>query len=437
MLFTGRGKTSNFISQKNCDKMTSRERVKAALNHKNPDRVPIDFGATSVTGIHCKVVESLREYYGLEKHPVRVIEPFQMLGEVEPDLQEAIGIDCIPVFGPRDMFEIDECRLHLQHTPWGQEVLIASDIDLTADKEGDVYIYAKGDRTFPPSAVMPSNCYFIDAVERQHVVNDEELKVEDNLEEYGPLSDDDLHYFTVSAEKAAGTGKAVVASFGGTALGDVAYIPGMGLKNPKGVRNVAEWYMSTVMRKEFVRELFDRQTEIAIGNYTRLWEAIGDNVDVVFTCGTDFGTQTSQFCSLDTYRELWLPYHKRLNDWIHQHTTWKIFKHTCGSVVPIIPGLIEAGFDILNPVQINAKDMDCTYLKNEFGRDLTFWGGGIDTQQVLPYGTPEEIRSHVLKQCEILGRDGGFVFNAVHNIQANVPVENVVALIDTLNELKG
>ena len=416
--------------------MTSRERVKTALNHQSPDRIPIDFGSTSVTGIHCKVVESLRDYYGLEKHPVRIIEPFQMLGEVEADLQEALGIDCVSVFGPRNMFDIDESQLHQQRTPWGQEVMIASGIDLTPDKEGDVYIYAKGDRTFPPSAVMPSNCYFIDAVERQHFVDDDQLKAEDNLEEYGSLSDEDLQHFVQASQKAAGTGKAVIASFGGTALGDVAFIPGMGLKDPKGVRNVSEWYMSTVMRKEFVHELFDKQTEIAIQNYSRLWQAIGNNVDVVFTCGTDFGTQNSQFCSLDTYRELWLPYHKRLNDWIHQHTTWKVFKHTCGAVVPIIPGLIEAGFDILNPVQINAKDMDSTFLKKEFCKDLTFWGGGIDTQRILPDGTPEEIRSHVLKQCEILGRDGGFIFNAVHNIQANVPIENVVALMNTLNELK-
>lgn len=136
--------------------MTSRERVKTALNHQSPDRIPIDFGSTSVTGIHCKVVEALRDYYGLEKHPVHIIEPFQMLGEVEPDLQEAIGIDCVSVFGPRNMFDIDESKLHLQRTPWGQEVMIASGIDLTTDKEGDVYIYAKGDRSLslPSKKIM-------------------------------------------------------------------------------------------------------------------------------------------------------------------------------------------------------------------------------------------------------------------------------------------
>ena len=416
--------------------MTAKERIQAALNHQSSDIIPVDFGATSVTGIHCKVVAALREHYGLEKHPVRVIEPFQMLGEIEPDLQEAIGVDCLPVFGPRNMFEIDETQLHLQRTPWGQDVMIASDIDFTPDKEGNVYIYAKGDRNYPPSAKMPSNCYFIDATVRQEFVDDDTLKVEDNLEEYGLLSDKDLQYYVQTVNIAASTGKAVVAAFGGTGLGDVAFIPGMGLTQPKGIRNISEWYMSTAMRKNFVHELFSRQTDIAIANYERLWKALGDKVDVVFTCGTDFGTQDSQFCSLDTFRELWLPYYQRMNNWIHEHTTWKIFKHSCGAVLPIIPGFIEAGFDILNPIQISAKAMDIQVLKQEFGKELVFWGGGIDTQRILPIATPDEIRTHVLHQCEILGKDGGFVFNAVHNIQANVPIENVVAMIETLKELR-
>lgn len=417
--------------------MTSKERIQAALNHQSPDRLPVDFGSTSVTGMHCKIVEALREYYGLEKHPVRIVEPFQMLGEIETDLQEVIGIDCLPIWGPRNMFDIDETRLHLQRTPWGQEVMIASDIDLTTDNEGDVYIYAKGDRDYPPSAKMPANCYFVDATVRQEFVDDDTLNVEDNLEEYKPLSEDDLQYYLHKVDLATATGKAVVAAFGGTGLGDVAFIPGMGLKDPKGVRNVAEWYMSTMMRKNFIHELFSKQTDIAIANYERLWNTLGEKVDVVFTCGTDFGTQDSQFCSIETFRELWLPYYRCMNDWIHSHTTWKIFKHSCGSVLPIIPGLIDAGFDILNPVQVSAKNMDIKYLKGEFGRDLVFWGGGIDTQRILPTATPEEIRTHIFQQCEVLGKDGGFIFNAVHNIQANVPIQNVVAMIDTLKEIRG
>jgi uroporphyrinogen-III decarboxylase len=126
-----------------------------------------------------------------------------------------------------------------------------------------------------------------------------------------------------------------------------------------------------------------------------------------------------------------------MNDWIHQNTSWKIFKHCCGSIIPIIPLFIEAGFDILNPVQINAKDMDSQRLKSEFGDYLTFWGGGIDTQKILPTATPAEVREHVLGQCEIFGKNGGFVFNTIHNIQANVPLENVVAMIETLREIRN
>ncbi len=417
--------------------MTSKQRVQNALNHSTPDRIPVDFGATSVTGIHCKVVEALRQHYGLDPHPVRVIEPFQMLGEIEEDLQEIMGIDCVPVFGRKDMFDIDETQLPEQVTPWGQKVMIASGIDLTTDKEGDVYIYAGGDRSYPPSAIMPSGCYFINATERQEYVDDEAITPEDNLEEFGPVSEEDLQYYKKTVEQAAATGKAVVASFGGTALGDIAFVPGMGLKNPKGIRNVAEWYMSTAMRRDYVQTVFEKQTDIAIANYQRLWDTVGEKVDVVFTCGTDFGTQDSQFCSLDTFRELWLPHYKRMNDWIHQHTTWKVFKHTCGAILPILPGLVEAGFDIINPVQINAKDMDPVVLKKEYGSQVTFWGGGIDTQRILPNATPEEVRSHVLQECEILGKDGGFIFNAVHNIQANAPVRNVVAMIETLRELRN
>ncbi len=412
--------------------MTSKERVQNALNHKTSDRVPVDFGTTGVTGIHCKVVEGLRRHYGLKEKPVRIIEPFQMLGEIDEELQKIIGTDVVGIFGRKNMFSIDETELHEQMTPWGQRVLIAREIDLTPDKNGDIYIYAEGDRSYPPSAVMPQGCYFINAIERTKESDENNLQVEDNLEEYSLMPDEDIEYFANEAEKASKTGKAVIASFGGTALGDIAFVPGMGMKNPKGVRSVAEWYMSTILRPDYIHQIFERQVDLSIQNYQKLWDKIGNQVDVVFTCGTDFGTQDSQFCSPGTFQELWFPHYKRMNDWIHQNTTWKVFKHCCGSIIPLIPCLIDAGFDILNPVQINAKDMDSRRLKDEFGPHLTFWGGGIDTQRVLPSATPDEVRKHVLEQCEVFGKGGGFVFNSVHNIQANAPVKNLVAMIEAL-----
>ena len=414
----------------------SRDKVRSALNHRNTGSVPVDFGATAVTGIHCRIVEALRNYYGLEPRPVKIVDAFQMLGEVDAELAEKIGVDCIGIGGPKDIFDLDVTRMREQTTPWGQLVLVPEAMDLTPDAQGDVYVYAGGDKSYPPSAVMPKGCYFINAIERQHPIDEEQLNPEDNVEEFGLLTEGDLAYYRSETDKAYQTGRAVVASFGGTALGDVAFVPGMGLKQPKGIRSVVEWYMSTAMRQDYLHQVFEKEIDIAIANYEKLWVALGDKIEVVLTCGTDFGSQESQFCSIDTFRELWLPHYRRMNDWIHQHTTWKIFKHSCGAIIPILPGLIEAGFDIINPVQINAKDMDSRRLKEEFGSRLTFWGGGVDTQKILPFGTPDEIRRHVEEQCEILGRDGGFVFNAVHNIQANVPVENVVAMFDALKDFR-
>lgn len=412
------------------------DKVHNVLNHQKEHYIPIDFGSTAITGIHCLVVEKLRQYFGLEDKPIRIVDPFQMLGEIDFELQEIIGVDFLPVFGKNNIFGIDETELHEQKTPWGQRVLIAKDIDLAKGLDGNVFIYAEGDHHFPPSAKMPDGCFFFNAIERQLPVNELLLSYKDNMEEYSLLTPQDLLYWKNTVEKVNSFGRSVVANFGGTALGDVAIIPGMGLKEPKGIRSVAEWYMSTLIRPDFIHALFEHQTDLAIRNYELLWNTLGSSVDVVYTCGTDFGTQDSQFCSEEVFRELWLPYYKKLNDWIHKHTTWKVFKHSCGSIIPLIPALIDAGFDILNPVQINAKGMDSKVLKERFGERLIFWGGGIDTQRVLAFGTKDEVRRQVMEQCEILGKDGGFVFNTVHNIQANVPLENVVAMIETLNEIR-
>jgi uroporphyrinogen-III decarboxylase len=209
------------------------------------------------------------------------------------------------------------------------------------------------------------------------------------------------------------------------------------MKNPRGIRDVSEWYMSTSMRREYIHQIFDRQCEVAIANLRRIYAAVGDKVDTVFLCGTDFGTQTSTFCSTATFRELYFPYYRRLIDWIHRHTEWKCFKHSCGSVERFIPSFIEAGFDILNPVQCSATGMGAQHLKTGFGDKLTFWGGGVDTQQVLPFGTPEDVRKQVLDRCEVFARGGGFVFNTIHNVQARTPVANIVAMLDAVREFNG
>jgi uroporphyrinogen-III decarboxylase len=415
--------------------MTSRELLQKTLNHEQPDRIVFDMGSTAVTGIHVRALENLRNYFGLEKRPVRVIEPYQMLGLVECDLMEAIGIDVSAAWGENNMLGYNNNPpLKLFKTFWGQEVLVPSGFSSKTDDKGDLLSFPDGDETIPPSARMPRASYFFDAIERQQPIDDDTLKAEDNLEEFSSVDEKTLGYWKAETAKARATGKGVVAALGGTALGDIALVPGMNLRNPKGIRSIAEWYMSTVMRFDYVREVFDRQSDLAIENLAKIYAEIGNNIDVMFICGTDFGTQDSTFCAPEQFDELWLPYYKRINDWIHGNTNWKTFKHSCGAVESFMGRFIDAGFDIINPVQINAKGMDPKHLKETYGKYLTFWGGGVDTQKTLPYKTPGQVREEVLQLCDIFAKDGGFVFNTVHNIQADVPVENIVAMIDALHE---
>ena len=191
--------------------------------------------------------------------------------------------------------------------------------------------------------------------------------------------------------------------------------------------------MATVAHTEFARSIFEAQCEIAMANLERIIAAVGDDVQAAFTSGTDFGTQTGLFISPATYRDLYQPFHRRINDFIHANTDWKIFIHSCGAVAPLIPDFIESGFDILNPVQCSATGMCPADLKAAFGDRIVFWGGAVDTQHTLPFGTPQEVRDEVRERIDIFGRDGGFVFNSIHNVQAKVPLANLLAMFDALN----
>jgi uroporphyrinogen-III decarboxylase len=238
------------------------------------------------------------------------------------------------------------------------------------------------------------------------------------------------------AAEARSRGKAVIAwvscSFGGAAS-----ILGPGLKEPKGIRSAEELLVSLLTRQSYMRTVFEAQADILISNLDRVSRRLGDLVDIVFYCGTDFGTQKGPFFSPKIFRDLYVPVYSRINGWVHSHTPWKIFKHTCGAVAEFIPLFIESGFDILNPIQYSAAGMDPKALKKTYGRDIVFWGGGVDTQDVLPFRTPGEVRREVLTQCELLFKDGGFVFAAVHNIQAKTPTANLIAMLDALREFNG
>ncbi|MBN1642720.1 MAG: methyltransferase [Anaerolineae bacterium] len=415
--------------------MNGRERVAVALHHREPDRVPVDLGSSSVTGMHVSIVYRLRQALGLDPAgtPVKVIRPYLMLGEVGPDLIEALDIDVVRLAGTQTMFGY-RAEGWVEWTTFdGTPVLVPRGFNTRLEPNGDLLQYPEGDTSLPPSGRMPAGGWYFDAIIRQEPVDDARLQVADNLEEFGPISDADLAYL---GERAAalydGTDRAIMAKFPGTAFGDIAAVPAPWLRHPKGIRDVAEWYVSTLTRRDYIYQVFDRQCAIALANLARIYEVVGERVSVVYLTGTDFGAQGGPFLSTETYRALYKPFHKRLNDWIHAHTSWRTFIHTCGSVSALIDEFIDAGFDVLNPVQCSAAHMRPELLKQRFGDRIVFWGGGIDTQHTLPFGTPDAVRAEVRARLRAFGPGGGYVFNPVHNVQPQTPIENVLAMFDAV-----
>jgi len=417
--------------------MSSKQRVLTALDHREPDRIPVDFGATAVTGIHVSCVAGLRERFGLEKRPVKVHEPHQMLGWVDEDLKQALGLDVEGLLPRKNAYGFANENWKPWRTWQGLEVLVPGNFNTTLDAEGYTLMYPEGDLTAAPSGKMPQDGYFFDTIIRQAPIQEDKLDPEDNLEEFGPISEEDLAHIRAEVERAAATGRAVIAKFSGMGLGDIAAVPAPFLKRPRGIRDIAEWYVSTRTRRDYIHAIFSKQTQFALANLARIHAAVGNSIDVLYTCGTDFGTQRSTFCSAETFRDLYLPYYKLVNAWVHKNTTWKTFKHSCGAVGKFMSYFIEAGFDIINPVQCSAAGMEAERLKNTYGGRLVFWGGGVDTQKALPFGTPAEVREQVLRRCEIFAKGGGFVFNAVHNIQAQTPVANIVAMLEAVREFRS
>lgn len=416
--------------------MNGRELLQNALDHKE-GKVPIDFGSTPVTGMHCTVVEKLRKHYGLEDRPVKIVEPYQMLGMIEEDLKEAIGVDVDGIYPRNTMFGFPLSDWKEWRAPWGQELLVPGKFVTTKDEKNDYYLYPEGDTSVSPSGRLPEGGYFFDAVIRQEHFDEDHLNVEDNLQEFNPLSEEDLEHFRRSVEAVSKSGRGVIANVGGTGLGDIALVPAMNLKDPRGIRDVEEWYISTAIRQDYLHEIFDKQTDIAIENLKRVKDILGETVQSLFICGTDLGTQDSTFCSEETYDSLYHPYYKKVNDWIHANTDWRTVKHTDGAVFDLIAHFIDSGFDICNPIQVSAKGMDPKRLKDTYGDRMVFWGASAESQHTLPFGTPEEVRQEVLQRAEVFSKNGGYVFNSIHNVQARTPIENVVALIDGIHEFNG
>jgi hypothetical protein len=424
------------VSEDNKPKrLTSRERVLAALEHKKTDRVPVDLGGTHCSGAHVSVISKLRKALGLTKkgERIKIIDIYQMLGEVGFDLIEALELDFVLLPVRFNMFGFENDGWKKWRTFDGADVLVPEKFNTKPQPNGDILQYPGGDTSVPASGRMPKGGFYFDAIIRQEPIDDSKLNPEDNLEEFTILGEDDLNYYQKRADDLyKNTDLAIVAGFPGTAFGDIALVPAPFLKHPKGIRDIEQWYISTITRRNYIKEVFTRQAQIAVQNLKLAYQAVGDKIQLAWMDGADLASQNSLFCSPDGYRELYLPFAKKVNDWIHAHTKWRTIKHCCGGCAPLIDGFIEAGYDVLNPVQCSAAGMEPMGLVDRFGDRIVFWGGGVDTQQALPFGTPDEVAAQVKERVKIFSRKNGYVFNAIHNIQCGTPVENVLAMFRAL-----
>ena len=414
--------------------MTSRERVIAAINHQQPDRIPVDFGSATVSGINISVMDDLRRYLKLPEKTARLFCPFQMLAYVDENVRKMLGVDIIGVFNPYNKFGLKNDEFKPFKLFNGKTVEISKGFAYTTDEQGNLYAYPQGDTSVPPSAKMPKNgCYFDNLVRNDDYDEDTSVGREDFKNTFSVFSEEVMRDMERQVEDYYNnTDYAITIQFGQGSLGEPSILPGPSEKHPHGLRDFSEWLMAMYTNREYILDVCGYQTEIAMKNLVQYKEAFGDKINIIQLSATDFGTQNGLFISPQMYRELYMPCLKQMTEWIHKNTSWKVFFHTCGSVVDLMEDLIETGCDIVNPVQCSAKGMDPQMLKDRFGDRIVFHGGGVNTQETLPFGTPEEVEAEVHKRLEIFGKNGGYIFNTIHNIQYGTPVENIVRMFDTV-----
>ncbi len=415
--------------------MTSRERLRKAIHHQQPDRPPLDLGSTLVTGIQAGAYARLRKALGVPGGRVRVYDPYQMLAEVEEPVKKALGVDTVGIQLPTTMFGY-------RNEDWkpfrmfdGTEVEMSGHFAYDVLPNGDIVQYPKGDRSAPPSGHMPKDGWYFDTIVRQEPIDEERLDpAEWVAQTYAAYTDEELRFVEEASRYwYESSSYGILGNFWGAGFGDIAVVPGPGVLHPKGIRDPEEWYISSLTRKDYVKEIFRLQFELQMKNLEAYRQAVGDRIDVVVMSGTDFGSQNGPFISPDAYREMFKPLHKAMNDWVHRNTKWKTFYHTCGSIVAYLDDFAEAGIDILNPVQISAAGMAPEVLKGTYGDRFVFWGGAVDVQHTLAFGTAEQVSAEARRNSATFGRQGGFVYNNVHNIQATVPTENILALLRGVN----
>lgn len=407
--------------------MTSRERVLLTLNHQEPDRVPIDLSGHRSSGIAAMAYRRLREFLGLPKQPIRVYDPVQQLAIVDEDVLQLFQVDTIELgraFAHEDKWWADwelpdgtPCLM----PAWARPVQVNGEWVLLSKPSGR------------PIARMPENVWYFEQCHWPFLEKDDLERVRTDLSECmwsavasppGPITagvEGEKVLVQGARQLRQQTDRAIIGLFGGNLLelGQWFY------------RN-DNFFMLLAGDRQRAHQFLDKLMEIHLENLERFLRLVGPYIDVILF-GDDLGMQSGPQVSPAMYREFFQPREKTMWSMVKERMPHlKIMLHCCGGVRELFPGLIEAGLDAINPVQITCKGMEPSGLKRDFGDRMTFWGGGCDTRDVLIRGTPDQVRDHVRKQVEILSPGGGFVFQQVHNIMADVPPANVVAMYEAV-----
>jgi uroporphyrinogen decarboxylase len=375
--------------------MNPRERVMLALNHKEPDRIPVDLGGSICSSIHKNAYIELKKYLGMDLEEIKMADYVQQLPYLDQALLERFDVDFrmvqLPAATAADVDIFEEGNYYAFIDRWGSK--------LHMPKEGGLYFDWVD---FPiKEATMRA------------------------LDSYTWPQPDPPEYNAQLREQARHLYEETDYALVGSAV-----IGGGIFEQPARTMGLENFFMALVSEPQFADRLMGQITDIYIESCNNYLEQVGEYLQV-FTYWDDVCGQNGWLIAPDVYRKMVKPKQRRLVEAIKHKTDAKIYYHSCGAVFDLIPDLIELGFDILNPVQVSARGMDTRRLKKEYGQDIVFWGGGVDTQHVLPFGRPEEVADEVKRRIDDLAPDGGFVFATVHNIQALVPPENIVATFET------
>ncbi len=382
--------------------MNSRERILRTLNHEEPDRVPFDMGGTVITGIQAKAYRKLRDYLGLPKKEIKIIDILQQLAQVDDDVMDYLKVD-VRNLSPRSTASFN---IQIKDSADGQ-------YHTFKDEYGIGWRMPKDDGLYYDMYTHPLDGNI----------------TEEDVERYqlpDPLEPSRFLGLRETASKILKEEKRALI-IGNMSAGIFELY--------MWTRGFMDGYTDWAGNQDLAKKMLHKYMDLQLAYWERMFEVMdGIPIDVV-QMADDLAGQSRMLISPASYQKMLKPFHKEMFDYIHSKTDAKIFFHSCGAVYPVISDLIEIGVDILNPVQVSAGNMDSAKLKEEFGKDITFWGGGVDTQNAFDERyTPDEVRADVRKRLEDLMPGGGFVFNTVHNIQGNVPPENIMAMWETLQE---